>query len=257
MNWTKAQYEYRAAQNVSYGERMDEAEDRWAERDAEREARRAVQRRTSSQANLPKGELLALNHEAQKMGIDLSKVSWTKMLRLFSQLEADAKRYRIDPRELRRRRLRVMRNYSVDSVLAAGRLDSSPKREPARKKAAPPISTRERLRQEAERQGTSIQALVAPDAQRAASSAEASRLISSAGRNRATNPASTKPPARPASEDAGLTKKQEKQRRDQEAAKKLGITLKELRTRRRLEHEANVQRKTKGGDIGTRPVRSE
>lgn len=241
MNWEKARYEYRAAQGSSYGERLDEAEDRWAQRDAEREARKASNRRDAASANLPKGELLALNADAQKLGIDLSRTGWPKLLRLFGQVEQDAKRYRIDPRELRRRRLKVMRGHSVEAILAAGRLDQSPKRVAGQGRAvSPPISTVERLRQEAAQRGQSLQELAAPPRVRAQKPLDSASLISSAGRERpllkVSRPA---PPPAPAQ----LTKKQQKRQRDFAAAAKLGITVEELRSRRRTEHQARAERK--------------
>lgn len=246
MNWDRARYEYRAAQGSSYGERLDEAEDRWDQRDAEREARKAQNRSDARSPNLPKGELLALNAEAQKLGIDLSRTGRPKLLRLFAQVEQDAKRYRIDPRELRRRRLKVMRSHSVEAILAAGRLDQTPKRETRQGRSAPPpISTVERLRQEAAQRGQSLQDLAAPPRPRARKPSDSAALISSAGRDRQPVPKTNRPA--PTHDPAELTKKQQKRQRNVAAAAKLGITVDELRARRRTEHEASASRKRTSG----------
>lgn len=252
MNWDRARREYQAAQRSSYGDREAAAEEAWVLRDAEYTARREARARTGLGASdLSKAQRQSVGLAARELGLDLSTVRSAYLTQLFVRLDKDAKRHGIDPGELRRRRLKALKQrYSVDAILKAGRLDQAPVRRRRRNRTdpPPPTSMKQRLQQEAARLGVSVQEVAsgqgpAPAPTRPSGASSDARLIKSSGYGSPKPKPARKPSPR---SKAVVSTPLQKSERDRRAAAKLGITVPELKAMRRAEHQANTEKRARG-----------
>lgn len=266
LNWERAAQRSRQYDGMGYQDMQDARDERWFAREEEREARLAAakaDRAAKRTTKRPQGRVASplspdamreLRAAARALGVDIDRVDGQVVRQLFGRLGTDARELKIDVAQLRRRRLVALKaGHRAGAIIDAGRLDQQPSAAGLRASAngrtaknagrpvkrtgpPPPISTKERLRSEAQASGRPLQAVARSGAPSRRSDTPAAPVRSS---RPTASPSQESKPAPAKAQAKTRSKAQAKAERTKAAAARRGITVEQLVNERRSKAAAD------------------